>query len=269
MRIAQITDSHVVAPGELWKGRVDMAAALEAAVARLNAIGPDLVVHTGDLVDGGGAAQYGVAREILGALRAPLRMVPGNHDVRDRMRAAFPDAGGEGAFLQWREDAEGLRLIGLDTVAEGRTAGAFDHARAGFLRAALEGAEPALVFLHHPPCPMGLAHMDRFRFEGEAVVAEALGPRPPLRLACGHVHAAAERHWAGTLVSACPALGVRIPAEGGEVFGFHPGGAAIRLHDWDAATGLTVKTVPVDPGAGPFPFEADPDADFDATPRHG
>ncbi|MEM6441842.1 MAG: hypothetical protein AAF763_19375, partial [Pseudomonadota bacterium] len=108
-----------------------------------------------------------------------------------------------------------------------------------------------------------------FVFEGEALYAAAMAEAPPLRVACGHVHAAAERHFAGTVVSACPAVGVQIPAVEDDVgvFGFVIGGAAARVFDWDAATGLTVKTAPLDAGEGPYPFETDPEADFDATPR--
>lgn len=270
MRIAQITDSHLLAPGVLWKGRVEMAEKLAAAVARLNALAPDLVVHTGDLVDGGGEAEYGVAAEILSDLRAPLRLLPGNHDRRERMRAAFPGLDwAPGEFLQFAEDGDGLRVIGLDTVEPGRTAGRLCAERLGWLRERLDDDRPALVFLHHPPCPMGLPHMDRFVFEGSGPAAEAIQGRPVLRLACGHVHAAAERHWAGSLVAACPALGVQIPpaADPAAPLGFTLEPAAIRLHDWSAEFGLTVKTVPVEAFPGPFPFETDPTADFDRTPH--
>lgn len=268
MRIAQITDSHITAPGTLWKDRVDMGAALARAVARLNEIGPDLVVHTGDIVDGGGEAQYGLAAEILSDLRAPLRLLPGNHDLRDRMRAAFRGLPA-GDFLSFAEEAEGLRLIGLDTIEEGRTAGIMDAPRAEWLAKALAGGGPALVFAHHPPCPMGLPFMDVFEFAGSDLFAGAVAKAPPLRVATGHVHCAAERHFAGTLVAACPAVGVQIPPIRPE--GAPPGFALeppmIRLHDWDAALGLTVKTVPVDAFPGPFPFETDPNADFSATPH--
>lgn len=270
MRIAQITDSHLLGPGVLWKGRVEMAEKLQAAVARLNAIGPDLVVHTGDLVDGGGEAEYGVAAEILSALKPPLRLLPGNHDRRERMRAAFPRAEwAPGDHLQFAEDAGGLRLIGLDTVDPGRTAGRLCPDRLAWLADRLAGDRPALIFLHHPPCPMGLPHMDRFVFEGSAETAAVLARAPVLRLACGHVHAAAERHWAGTLVAACPALGVQIPpaADPGAPLGFTLEPAAIRLHDWSEDLGLTVKTVPVADFPGPYPFETDPAADFDRTPH--
>lgn len=273
MRIAQITDSHLVPPDALWKDHVDMAAALSRAVERLNALEPDLVVHTGDVVDMGGGTEYAAAVEILSRLTAPLRLLPGNHDDRDRMRAAFPSQNWDGDVLQFRDDVDGLRLIGLDTVDPGRTAGRYDVDRADWLRAALGSDGPTLIFAHHPPCPMNLPHMDRFVFEGGELIAEALKDRQVMRIACGHVHCAAERHWAGTLVSACPALGVQIPpagpgsdaSNGGIGYNLEP--AAIRLHDWDADTGLTVKTVPVEAFPGPFPFEKDPNANFDETPR--
>ncbi len=266
MRIAQITDSHCRAEGELWKGLVDMAERLERAVAKLNRIGPDLVVHSGDVADTGEAAQYAVAQEILSGLKAPLRLIPGNHDLRGLMRAHFPDGvpGGEG-FLHFAEEAEGLQILGLDTVAEHETAGMFCAGRAAWLRDRLAGDRPTLIFAHHPPCPMGLPFMDRFVFRGTELVAEAVQGRPVLRIATGHVHAAAERHWAGTLVTACPATGVQIPPERAmQPPGFVLEPPAIRLHDWSAETGLTVKTIPVEDF--PFhPFETDPNADFNRS----
>lgn len=268
MRIAQITDSHIVAPGQLWKGRVDMAEGLARAVARLNEIAPDLVVHTGDVVDGGGEAQYGLAAEILSDLKPPLRLLPGNHDLRARMRAAFPGkVPAAGEFLNFSEESAGLQILGLDTIEEGQTAGRFCAARAAWLRDRLARGRPTLVFAHHPPCPMGLDFMDVFVFRGSDLAAEAVQGRGVLRIATGHVHAAVERHWAGTLVAACPATGVQIPPLQDPSWpGFTLEPAAIRIHDWSPALGLTAKLVPVEPG--PFhPFEADRNADFSATPH--
>jgi len=271
MRIIQITDSHVQAPDVLWKGRVDMAERLAEGVAAVNALSPDLVVHTGDVVDGGDDDAYAVAADLLGGLDAPLRLLPGNHDSRAGMRRAFPRASWlDGPHLEFAEADDGLALLGLDTVEEHRTAGRFCAARARRLSERLSRAEgPVLIFQHHPPCAMGLPHMDRFVFEGEALYAEAIAAAPPLRIACGHVHAAAERHWGGALVCACPALGVQIPpaADPDDVFGFIDGGAHLRVFDWDEETGLTVKTVPIAAQDGPHPFETDPNADFAATPR--
>ncbi|WP_339948778.1 metallophosphoesterase [uncultured Albimonas sp.] len=271
MRIAQITDSHITAAGTLWKDRVDMAQGLARAVARLNEIAPDLVVHTGDIVDGGGEAQYAVAAEILSDLRPPLRLLPGNHDIRERMRAAFGARVDlpAGPFLNFAEEAGGLTILGLDTIEEGETAGRLCPERAAWARERLSRGRPALVFAHHPPCPMGLPFMDRFAFRGADLAAETFQGRGVLRIATGHVHAAAERHWAGTLVAACPATGVQIPpVQDGAWPGFALEAPAIRLHDWSPALGLSVKTIPVEPGPL-HPFEADPNADFSGTPHAG
>ena len=261
MRIAQITDSHVTKTGALWKGRVDGGAMLAQAVSRLNAIGVDLVVHTGDLTDHGDAAATQRAADILSGLRAPLRVLPGNHDTRSGLRAAFPDQRwAPGDFLNAAEDMDGLRVVFLDTSEPGETAGCLCPARATWLKDAL-GAAPALIFAHHPPCAMGLPFMDGWPFDGSETFAEIVQAADVLRIATGHVHAAADRHWAGTLVSACPPLNVAIPldARRGAPLHFVMEPPMIRLHDWDRTLGLRVHSVPLAIGPGPF-FWFDPTA---------
>lgn len=255
MRVIQITDSHVLPEGRLWKGRYDGAATLARAVARINEIGADLVVHTGDLTDGADRASTERAAAILSHLQAPLRLVPGNHDDRDALRALFPDAGwSEEEHLSWSTGAEGLRILGLDTQIPGAVAGRLDAPRAAWLREALEGEAPTLLFQHHPPCAMGLPFMDGWPFEGSEQAEAILSAAPVLQVCCGHVHADATRHWAGALVAACPPLAVRIPldADRQAPLGFLMEPPAMRLFDWDAALGLRSQTIPVSPGPGPF-----------------
>ena len=86
MIIAQISDTHIVAPGKLFRCPVqgsatdservyrefDTAAYLAQAVAALNALlpRPDIAVITGDLVDNGDPEEY----EHLRAVLRPLAM---------------------------------------------------------------------------------------------------------------------------------------------------------------------------------------------------
>src|SRR6201987_710332 len=92
--IAQISDLHIKPPGALAYGRVDAAKALERCVAALNAFepGPDYVVLLGDLVDTPTAEEYDYLKRLLAPLRLPVAGIPGNHDSRELMRAAFPAA---------------------------------------------------------------------------------------------------------------------------------------------------------------------------------
>ena len=67
MLIAQITDTHIKPEGSLAYGHVDTSAFLARAVDHILHLDPrpDVVLGTGDLVDGGTPAEY--ARLRLGA----------------------------------------------------------------------------------------------------------------------------------------------------------------------------------------------------------
>src|SRR5215213_8522363 len=104
--VAQISDLHIVAPGQELTGLIDTAAYVRAAVEHLNRLDPqpDAVLATGDLVDGGEREDYERLRELVAPLRAPLWLLPGNHDERGALRATFADhaelgAGGTVQFV--------------------------------------------------------------------------------------------------------------------------------------------------------------------------
>src|SRR3954453_14114242 len=88
MLIAQISDLHVTAEGALAVGKVDTHAAVAAVVSRLNALHPrpDLVVITGDLVNGPKPGEYEALGRLLAPLTLPWCAIPGNHDDRSRLR---------------------------------------------------------------------------------------------------------------------------------------------------------------------------------------
>ena len=92
--IAQISDLHIKSPGSLAYGRVDTAAALGRCIAALNEFAPkpDLVVISGDLADTPTSEEYDHLKRLLEPLKLPFVAIPGNHDSRELMRAAFPRA---------------------------------------------------------------------------------------------------------------------------------------------------------------------------------
>src|ERR1700758_4659942 len=92
--IAQISDLHIKPPGTLAYGKVDTAKALERCVAALNAFAPapDFVVISGDLADTPNAEEHDYLRGLLAPLKLPFAGIPGNHDSRELMRGAFPNA---------------------------------------------------------------------------------------------------------------------------------------------------------------------------------
>src|SRR4029453_16018772 len=128
MLIAQISDMHVKPPGELLYKRIDTTGFLERAVAHVMALDPrpDVVLATGDLVDGGKPEEYALLRRLLGPLSMPVYLIPGNHDARDAMREAFADHAylAKSGFLQYVVEYLPVRLIALDTLVPGKGHGA-------------------------------------------------------------------------------------------------------------------------------------------------
>src|ERR1700704_4316847 len=124
MLIAQISDMHIKPPGELLYQRIDTAGFLERAVAHVNALDPrpDIVLATGDLVDGGKPEEYALLRQLLAPLAMPVHLIPGNHDARDEMRTVFADHAylPRDGFLHYTIDGLPVRLIALDTLVPGK-----------------------------------------------------------------------------------------------------------------------------------------------------
>ena len=123
MIVIQLSDPHIVAPGELLYGRVDTAEFLARSVAEINRLDPlpDVAVMTGDLVDHGNPAEYEHLRRLLAPLAMPIFVIPGNHDAREPLRAAF--AGDDylpvDGFLQFTIEDYPVRLVALDTLIPG------------------------------------------------------------------------------------------------------------------------------------------------------
>src|SRR5258706_16460452 len=144
MLIAQMTDLHIKPPGKLAYGGVDTAAMLRAAIAHLTALrpAPDALLLTGDLVDAGSAAEYALLRALLAPVRCPLYLIPGNHDDRAALRAAFADHRylPPDGFIQYVIDDQAVRLIGLDTLVPGEGGGTLCAARLAWLAAQLDAA---------------------------------------------------------------------------------------------------------------------------------
>ncbi len=197
MIIAQITDTHLLPEGRKLGDLIDTNAQLAAAVGALNGLSTpaDAVLVTGDLADDGERGSYELLRTRLAALDSPFYLIPGNHDRRQALVEAFPDHAylpREG-FLHYAIEDHAVRLIGLDTLVEGREDGALCAERLAWLDATLaaERERPTLIFMHHPPFESGIWWMDAMGLSGVRRLREVLASHPQVRLiVCGHVHRA-------------------------------------------------------------------------------
>jgi 3',5'-cyclic-AMP phosphodiesterase len=266
--IAQISDLHIKPPGSLAYGKVDTAAALERCVAALNEFlpRPDLVVISGDLADTPTAEEYDYLKRLLAPLKLPFVGIPGNHDSRQMMRAAFPLAAY--AFpsgpLNQRVEVDGLDLVLLDSSVHGKPHGELDAPTLQWLDATLASSpqRPALLFLHHPPFKAGIWHMDRQNLLNASQLDDIVRRHPRVqRIATGHIHRATLTMFAGVPATICPAPNHAVDLDLAQLrepsFKVEP--PAFHLHAWFPGQGfgsVVTHHVPIGNFDGPHPFFA-------------
>ncbi|MBI3451578.1 MAG: phosphodiesterase [Rhodospirillales bacterium] len=259
MLVAQITDCHIRPPGKLIYGAVDTAAYLARAVAALNALDPrpDIVIVTGDLVDAGAPDEYARLRELLSPLVMPWRLLAGNHDDRENLRAAFPDHNylrGDGGFVQYALEDGPLRLLSLDSLDVGAARGKLCADRLAWLDRTLSAApeRPTMIFVHHPPFASGVEKLDGDPFYGAREFAAIVARHPQVeRVAAGHLHRATTLRWGGTVASTCPSTAHQFALDlrAGAPLTYVLEPPAYQLHLWRADQGVLTHTVPL----GDFP----------------
>ncbi len=266
VRIAQISDLHIKAHGRLAYRRVDTAAALARCIAELNRFEPriDLVVISGDLADTPSAAEYEHLKELLAELKIPFVAVPGNHDSRELMRAAFSDhpLAAPSAPLNRHVELADLDLLLLDSSVPGHPHGELGAASLHWLDSTLSARadKPALLFLHHPPFVTGIWHMDRQNLRNADDLAAVVARHPRVQLiGCGHVHRAALTMFAGVRCTICPAPNhaVDLDLDTCRPPSFRIEPPAFHLHAWFPGPGfgsLVTHQIPIGDFDGPHPF---------------
>jgi 3',5'-cyclic AMP phosphodiesterase CpdA len=263
--IAQISDLHLKAGGRLTYGVVDTLGALRRAVDHINASKqrPDVVVISGDLVDFGRADEYAVLRPELERLHMPFYLVPGNHDDRENLLAAFADQAwlplSAAGPLDWVVEEHPVRLIGLDTTVPGEHGGRLDYVQLDWLNTQLSRRPdvPMVLVLHHPPFITGIGHMDLAPFGNAAALEEVISRHPQVeRLLCGHLHRPMQRRFGGSVACVCPGTSHQIVLDLDEAapahFNLEPAGYV--LHRWHPEQGLVSHNAVLGEYEGPYPF---------------
>lgn len=256
IKFIQLTDPHLRAPSCALYG-TDPAWRLSRAVESINAEHGDaaFVVITGDLADRGEPAAYHALAECLAPLRMPVHLAVGNHDDRSAFSAAFPGTPvTQDGFVQYAFGAGGLRHVVLDSLHPGAAWGALCERRAAWLAAELASSalQPVMLYIHHPPCPVGMAAMDRISLRDAGPLRDALGPhRARIRhLFFGHLHRPMAGSWLGIPLSTVRGTNHQVALQLGDVgrlMGSHEppqyavvladdDSTIVHLHDFDDAS---------------------------------
>ena len=149
----QISDSHI---GFTRPENADVLGTLRTAIAAINAMPqqPAFVVHTGDVTHLGKPAQFDAAKQVLSTLKAPLIVLPGEHDVIGSPQAFFDAFARRDAPNGWFSfDAGGIHFLGLVNVFNFEIDGKLGNDQLTFVEndlAAQKKSTPIVVFGHVP-----------------------------------------------------------------------------------------------------------------------
>jgi len=156
--VLQITDSHVavtpVPPGQTPSlaetvrtlSGLTTAETLEKVLERIAAVGfePNLVVHTGDVVETPDDASYEVAARMLERIGVPVLAVSGNHDDPGQLGTAFGEAR--------THECDGWLIVLVDSRIQGAEYGRLGPDTLAWLDERLASTDAhVLIGLHHPP----------------------------------------------------------------------------------------------------------------------
>mgnify|MGYP001057633862 CR=1 FL=1 len=202
-KLIWITDPHLVEAGREWPAGVDPLLRLRLCLdeIRKHHADADRIVVSGDLIQIRNLAAYDILRRELDAMGTPYRLIAGNHDDRKALAAAFPNVPRHDGFIQYAEEMPGANLLFLDSVTrDGKHHGELCASRLGWIDERIAAADhrPLLIFLHHPPCDIGVPALDRLKLLDAAPLAQLLRRRrAPTFLLCGHLHRNVSGIWAG------------------------------------------------------------------------
>lgn len=193
---------------------------------RLQACMDDILQHhadavacviTGDLTHRGELAAYQALSKQLKRLNMPVYSLMGNHDRRDLFYQIFPDGLRDpDGYVQGVVRHGKHSLVMLDTLSEGENGGRFDGSRPQWLEKALEqeakDGQQVLLFLHHPPFPIGIPCLDRMSLFRPEVLAEVVHKFCNVQhMFFGHVHRPVCGNWQGISFSTMRGLNHQVP----------------------------------------------------------
>ena len=154
VHFVQISDSHI---GFHQPANPDVTATLKASVDAINAmpVQPAFVVHTGDVTHLSKPEQFATAKDLLSTLRAPVIVLPGEHDVIGKDHRQFFDVfPAEDKRSTWRSwDQNGVHYIVLINVFDFEKMGLMGSEQLGWLEQDLNSQKsgtPIVVFTHVP-----------------------------------------------------------------------------------------------------------------------
>jgi 3',5'-cyclic AMP phosphodiesterase CpdA len=216
IEFVQISDSHI---GFHQPANPDVSATLKAAIDAINALPqqPAFVVHTGDVTHLATEAQFQTAKDLLSTLRAPLIVLPGEHDFiggnNRRFFDVFPAEQKGAMWYSW--DRAGVHYVVLVNVFDFEKMGLLGSDQLGWLERNLQAQKrstPIVVFAHVPL--YALYPQWGWTTEDGAKALALLAPFDHVTVLNGHIHQVIRRQEGRIAFASANATAYPQPAPG-------------------------------------------------------
>jgi len=193
LRVAQITDIHLLAEPNAKLHGVDTAIALQKVIDAIGELSPlpDLMIATGDLAEDGSKATYNRLRQLLASVNVPVYVLAGNHDDISEMHVSFVD--GNIKFVNTARMGK-WNFMFVNSQVVGESYGFISADELSLLRGNLElaGDAPVVVALHHTPmqiCPQASCQL-----QNVSEFNQLMHSFPGIKaVIAGHTHVDAEK----------------------------------------------------------------------------
>lgn len=245
--ILQLTDLHLFAdPSTRLRGVPPHECLLDVLEhLRSSKLDPDLVVVSGDLAHDEQRATYRLLRARLAPWADRLVIIPGNHDDRDSMRAIFPEQFRQSTcpqpFITFSRRIGDWVILGLDTHDPGEVGGRVSEEQLAWMGAEIRrhGESPCMLFLHHPPVPLGCPWLDRLGLKQPEPLIERIEQTDQIAVVvAGHVHQEFTGTVAGRPFLTTPSTAMQF-APGQETPTYDPIPCGFRVFEIDGANWST------------------------------
>lgn len=199
MLVAQISDTHLIAPGGPGKFCNEKLFALEKCIECINDLDtlPDVVIHTGDLSDNGIGEELLLAKKHLDNLVVPYYVTPGNKDCSETLLEIFAEQLSDvvvGGPITYLVDDLPIKIASLDTTTSLDNRGLLDFKKIAAIDKVLSNNQddPVIIFSHHPPFNLSTDNAPRFEFVNKNSIKlfnELVDRHSQIvALFCGHFH---------------------------------------------------------------------------------
>jgi Icc protein len=210
LRFLHISDLHILGEEGRRQFGADTAAILRQAVAMMNALRPDFIIASGDLISDESEDSYRRLQTLLLPVEAPIHFLMGNHDDRAAFRRVFrPQESPSADPVCEAFEQGGVRFLLLDSVLPGKVEGRLDASQLHWLESELSAhpGRPTWVFLHHQPLPIYIRWLDVLGLQNQEEFLSVLARHPQVEVVgYGHVHQVRRWRYRGVLFVSAPAL---------------------------------------------------------------